>query len=290
MRLVWVVVLTLVASELADVLLREIAGGRPAWWLPGKAALLLALSAAALVVPRDRVIAAYGLVLAVVVAAQALMLQVSSGPWWQTLFPTDAFATLFGGSILLKVIAAVPVAVVLLLVARSPRTAFLAPGDLRAKAERIGWLGIPGGSIAWGRLALISGLLIALGTLLLTLLTVTGFAAPPNLARLGPLLPLIVLLALGNSFTEGVAYRSAVLGPLAGALPKGVVVLASASFFGMAHYYGAPSGPIGVAMSGVLGWFLARAMFETRGFLAPWIVHFLQDVVIFSTIVLLGGY
>jgi hypothetical protein len=26
-----------------------------------------------------------------------------------------------------------------------------------------------------------------------------------------------------------------------------------------------------------------------RGFLAPWIIHFLQDVVIFSTIVLLGG-
>ena len=72
-------------------------------------------------------------------------------------------------------------------------------------------------------------------------------------------------------------------------LPKGAVVMASAAFFGMAHYYGAPSGVIGVVMSGVLGWFLARAMFETRGFLAPWIIHFLQDVVIFSTIVVVGG-
>ncbi len=41
---------------------------------------------------------------------------------------------------------------------------------------------------------------------------------------------------------------------------------------------------------GVLGWFLARATIETRGFLAPWFIHFLQDVVIFSTIVLLGGF
>ena len=28
----------------------------------------------------------------------------------------------------------------------------------------------------------------------------------------------------------------------------------------------------------------------TRGFLAPWFIHFLQDVVIFSTIVLLGAW
>jgi membrane protease YdiL (CAAX protease family) len=289
-RLVWVAALTLVASLLADVVLIETVGSRPAWWLPGKAALLLALAAAALVVARDRVIAAYGLVLAVLMAVQAFERQVSASAWWLERFPTDAFVTQFGGSILLKVIAVVPVAVVLLLVMRSPRAAYLTPGDLRVKAERIGWLGIPGNTIAWGRLALISGFLIAFGTMLLTLLTVTGFALPGNLDRLVPLLPLIVLLALGNSFTEGVVYRSAVLGPLTGELPKGAVVLASAAFFGMAHYYGAPSGPIGVVMSGALGWYMARAMFETRGFLAPWIIHFQQDVVIFSAIVLLGGF
>jgi uncharacterized protein len=41
-------------------------------------------------------------------------------------------------------------------------------------------------------------------------------------------------------------------------------------------------------MSSLLGWFLARSMIESRGFLAPWMIHFLQDVVIFSTILLLG--
>ena len=288
-RLAWVATLTILASLLADVLVRETTGALPTWWLPAKAALLLVLAGFAHVVARDRVIAGYGLVLAVVMAMQAFMLHLGTSPWWLARFPAGTFATAFGGSILLKVIATVPVAVALLLVTRSPRAAFLVSGDLRVKAERIGWLGIPGGRIPWGRLALIAGCLIGFGTLLLTLLTVTGFALPPNLDRLVPLLPLIVVLALANSFTEGVKYRSAVLGPLAGALPKGAVVLASAAFFGMAHYYGAPSGPIGVVMSGVLGWFMARAMFETRGFLAPWIIHFLQDVVIFSTIVLLGG-
>jgi hypothetical protein len=79
-RLVWVAALTLVASLLADVVLIETVGSRPAWWLPGKAALLLALAAAALVVARDRVIAAYGLVLAVLMAVQAFERQVSASP------------------------------------------------------------------------------------------------------------------------------------------------------------------------------------------------------------------
>lgn len=285
-RLAWVVVLTLVASLLPDVVLLETRGALPWWWLPAKAALLSLAPLAA----RDRVIDAYGRVLAVVVLMQLLMVHVGSADWWLALFPRDAFATAFGGSIALKLLTAIPIAAIVLFVTRSAPRAFLAPGDLRVKASRIGWLGIPGDTISWGRLAVLAGLAIALGTLLLTLLTVTGFALPPGLDRLWPLLPLIVVLAAANAFAEGVAYRNAVLGPLAPALPKGAVALVSAGFFGMAHFYGAPSGVIGVVMSGVLGWFLARSMLETRGFVAPWFIHFLQDVVIFSTILLLGGW
>lgn len=285
-RLAWVATLTVVASLLPDVVLLETRGALPWWWLPAKAALLALAPLAA----RDRVIDGFGRVLAVVVLMQLLMVQLGTTDWWLALFPRDAFATAFGGSIALKLLTAIPIAAIVLFVTRSPRAAFLTPGDLRVKASRIGWLGIPGDTISWGRLALLSGFAIAGGTLLLTLLTVTGFALPPGLERLWPLLPLIVVLAAANAFAEGVAYRHAVLGPLAGSLPKGSVALVSAAFFGMAHFYGAPSGVIGVVMSGVLGWFLARSMLETRGFVAPWCIHFLQDVVIFSTIALLGGW
>ena len=285
-RLAWVATLTLIASLLPDVVLLETTGSLPVWWLPAKAALL----SLAPLVARDRVIDAYGRVLAVVVLMQLVMVHLGATEWWTTMFPRDAFATAFGGSIALKLLTAVPIAAIVLFVTRSPRSAFLMPGDLRVKASRIGWLGIPGDTIAWGRLALLAGFAIAAGTLLLTLLTVTGFALPPNLDRLWPLLPLIVVLAAANAFAEGVAYRNAVLGPLAHSLPKGAVALTSGAFFGMAHFYGAPSGVVGVVMSAVLGWFLARSMLETRGFVAPWFIHFLQDVVIFSTIVLLGGW
>jgi membrane protease YdiL (CAAX protease family) len=288
-RVAWAGALTLVASLAPDIVVLEAAGSLPAWWLPAKVALLLAGAGAMHRVARDGPVAAYGLLLAVVVAMQAATLHAGGSAWWRAWFEAGTFTGEIGGTITLELLTAVPIAGALLLVTRSPRAAFLVPGDLRAKAARIGWLGIPEGTIAWGRLAILAGLAIAVGTLLLTLLTVTGFALPPDLDRLWPALPLIVVLALANSFAEGVAYRNAVLGPLAGALPKGAVALLSAAFFGVAHFYGAPSGIVGVIMSGALGWFLARGMYETRGFLAPWIIHFLQDVVIFSTILLLGG-
>jgi membrane protease YdiL (CAAX protease family) len=289
-KLAWVAALTLVASLAPDIVVLETARSLPAWWFPAKAALLLAGALALQLLARERAVAGYGLVLAAVVAMQWVTVQVGGTAWWTTLFPTGTFEGAFGGSIALKLLTLAPVVVVMLLVTGSPRAAYLTPGDLHVKASAIGWLSIRADTIAWGRLAILSGLAIALGTLLLTLLTVTGFALPPNLDRLWPLLPLIVVLALANSFAEGVVYRSAVLGPLAGALPNGTVVLVSAAFFGIAHFYGAPSGVIGVVMSGVLGWFLARATVDTRGFLAAWIIHFLQDVVIFSAIVLLGGF
>jgi membrane protease YdiL (CAAX protease family) len=285
----WVVALTVVASLAPDVVVLETMRSLPTWWLTAKVALLLAAALALRLVGREAALSAYGLVLAVVVAMQLVMVQVGGSAWWVTLFPAGTFATAFGGTIALKLLTVFPIAAVLLLTRRSARDVFLTPGDLRVRASRIGWLGIPADAIGWGRLAVLAGLAIAVGTLMLTMLTVTGFARPPNLDRLWPLLPLIVVLALANSFAEGVVYRNAVLGPLHGVLPTGTVVLVSAAFFGVAHFYGAPSGVIGVAMSTLLGWFLARSMVETRGFVAPWIIHFLQDVVIFSTIVLLGG-
>jgi hypothetical protein len=132
--------------------------------------------------------------------------------------------------------------------------------------------------------------LIAAGTFLLALLTVTGFSIPSTIGRLPSLLPLIVLFSLVNSFSEGVVYRSAVLGPLKEALPKDTIIMVAAAFFGVAHYYGAPGGIIGVLMSGALGWYMCRSMYETRGFVAAWIIHFSQDIVVFSTIAVLGGF
>jgi hypothetical protein len=59
-----------------------------------------------------------------------------------------------------------------------------------------------------------------------------------------------------------------------------------AVLFGMAHYYGVPYGFPGVILSGFLGWILSKAMIETKGFFWAWFIHFCQDILIFSFIIM----
>jgi membrane protease YdiL (CAAX protease family) len=288
--LVQVIALTLIASLLPDILARESVGSLPAWWYPAKLGLL---SAGTLYISwraRDRNVAGFGFLLIVITVLDLLQGLAGASAWWKSIFPPQTFQGQFGGSVLLKLLGIIPVLGVLLLLYGPPREVFLVPGDLSTRASRIGWLGISGGRISWGKLSVISALLISAGTLALTLFTVTGTSLPAALERLPSLLPLIILLALVNSFSEGVLYRSSVLGPLKEALPKEQLLLVAAAFFGIAHYYGAPRGIVGVIMSGVLGWYMCRSMYETRGFLTAWIIHFFQDVVIFSTVAVLGGF
>jgi membrane protease YdiL (CAAX protease family) len=65
-------------------------------------------------------------------------------------------------------------------------------------------------------------------------------------------------------------------------------LLLTSVFFGIAHYFGQPSGLIGVVMAGIAGWIWAKSMVETRG--AAWAVgiHWVQDVVIFCFLALVA--
>ena len=281
-------IITLIASLLPTIIVRELFGGIP-YLVPFTQIVILTGASIYLgFIKKRRRISQYTFILTAIVALQALAAIVQGMPWWRAIFDVNTFTGNFGGSILIKFIFAVPVIALLLLFYKSPEETYLVKGDLSIKAERIGWLGIEENKISWGRLAVISALLISLGTLLLTLFTVTGLSVPDNLGKLPGHFPLIVIFALVNSFSEGIVYRSAVLGPLREVLSKDHAILIAAVFFGLAHYYGAPSGIVGVAMSGLLGWYLCRSMYETKGFVSAWIIHFMQDVVIFSTIVIMG--
>lgn len=131
-------------------------------------------------------------------------------------------------------------------------------------------------------MALVAALLIAMGTFAGVLVTVFDEGSAPQMQHLLPMLPAILLMAALNAFLEGVIYRNAICDPLRGVLPTGTLALFASVFFGVAHYFGAPSGVAGVMLASVLGWFLCRAMVETRGFLLPSGIHFVQDIDIFS--------
>ncbi len=283
-------IFTLIASLLPTIIVREWFGGIP-YWVPFTQIIILTSAGIYLGFFKKRWhLSQYTFILTAIVALQVFAAIIQRMPWWRDIFDVNTFTGSFGGSILIKFIFALPIIALLVFFYKSPEEAYLVKGDLSIKAERIGWLGIEENKITWGRLAIISAFLISLGTLLLTVFTVTGLSVPDNLGELPGYFPLVVLFALVNSFSEGIVYRSAVLGPLRKVLSKDHVILIAAVFFGLAHYYGAPSGIVGVGMSGLLGWYMCRSMYESRGFLPSWIIHFLQDVVIFSTIFLLGGF
>lgn len=208
--------------------------------------------------------------------------------WWQQLYVDIGFFADVAGSVFVKIIGIVPVAAVMLLVMKNPQTCYLSPGILSIRSGSIVWLGIRGGQIRWGRLAVVSGVLIMIGTVLLSMITTTGFFVPAGFDRLIRNLPLILLLAVVNSFCEGLVFRSAVMGPIRDIFSKLFVTLMPACFFGIAHYQGIPGGFLGAALSGLLGYYMSLSMYETRGFLSGWIIHVMQDIAVFSTLALMG--
>ena len=288
-QFVVVIVLTLIASMLPEIVSRELAGmdpvGLPFFRL---AAMLLAGILSHFL--KHSMVAKYTVVLGVIISTEILTKLVFSSLFWQEAFDRSKFVGSFGGSILLKFIGILPVVGILLALFKSPQAVYLVKGDLSIKADGVKLLGIKHNSISWGKLAIISAALISLGTLLLTVATVTGTSSILNTGKLVKYFPYVIIFALINSMCEGIVFRSAILGSLENVLPKKQVIWVAAMIFGIGHFYGAPSGILGVVMSVLLGWYMSRSMAETKGFVASWIIHFMQDVVIFSTILLLGNY
>jgi len=284
------VVLILIASIAIDIILQQTIGYVPAELARIKILVLACIYFISFFSQKLRPLSGFLLILLAILTINMLTGFIQTTSFWKSTFNTASFAGNFGSSILLKIIGILPILAVLFLIFRSRSEFYLCIGDLKQKACRINWLGIKENQITWGKLAIISGLLISLGTILLTIITVTNVSEIKGLGNWLSYLPLILVLALANSFCEGLIFRSAIMATLKDELPKNQIVLIAALFFGISHYYGAPGGPLGVIMSGLLGWYMCRSMYETKGFVSSWMIHAMQDVVIFSTIFLLGNF
>lgn len=198
---------------------------------------------------------------------------------WQQWFGSGFTNHMLGSQVLRVGVAAVMIAALLGLRYR-PRDFFLAKGDLNATAAPVRWLGIDK-PMRWRRLGSISALCISGG--MLVFLVIGGRPSLGSVARTLPFLPMVLVLAAMNAFAEEVSFRGTLLAPLLrNGMSQSQAVLLTAAFFGIGHYYGVPYGVVGVIMAGLLGWYLGKCMAETKGFVWPWFIHFLQDVLIFS--------
>ncbi len=181
---------------------------------------------------------------------------------------------------LLKIGVAVLTIVALLLVMRRRRDAFLVKGRLDAKAEPIRWLGLKD-PVSWRVFGPIVAVVAA--AIMFVVLAVTSQPSMSTLARALPLLPAALLFSATNAFSEEVSYRASLLAPLHEVVGKGHAMALTAVFFGLAHYAGGvPLATLPtILMTGFLGWLMGKSMLETKGFLWPWLIHFVSDIPVF---------
>jgi len=159
------------------------------------------------------------------------------------------------------------------------RDLFLRQGDLAAPAQPISFLW-PRKPIPWTVFGPV--LLVVFGIVLPLFLYFTVHPAFSAGARILHFSPWILGVAALNAANEEFQFRNVLLAHLRNIVTPGEAALLTAVLFGLGHYYGQPSGPIGVLMAGFAGWIWAKSMIETRGSAWAFLIHMVQDIVIFS--------
>jgi membrane protease YdiL (CAAX protease family) len=159
------------------------------------------------------------------------------------------------------------------------RDLFLTPGNLTAPAHPIPFLGLRK-PVPWTWFGL--GLLLVFA---LALVPFLYFTVHPNFAASGRILrffPWMIAVSALNAASEEYQFRNVLLAHLRNVFPSAEAALLTAAYFGLRHYYGQPSGTLGVLMAGFAGWIWARSMIETRGYFWAFATHTVQDIIIFA--------
>ncbi len=158
-------------------------------------------------------------------------------------------------------------------------------GDISAPSEPVKWLGIKP-SDTWKTVGINFAVIVSLITgIFIYLNVIRGQSIANEHVRY---LPFVLVLAVMNSFTEESITRLSLATALYGLVPVSVIHIGSALLFGIPHYFGVPGGILGALMAGFLGWLLSKSIVETRGMFWAWLIHFLQDVIIFFGLFLLA--
>jgi len=272
----------LLVSDLPDIIINYVTGQVPSWLLGTKVVCLVLFLGICFLWKSLSLLRPYAIVMVVFYAALTSSECVKSSSWWAGLISDEvnpSFTLIYLKPFLRDIVVTLIVITALWFVKRQRSKFFLVKGQLYAPIEPIPWLGIRRGE-TWGIFgwifAIVASFLVAVPTLLAIR------PSPNEFLRVVPLLPSILLFAAINAFNEEIYFRATLLSTLPQAVGKNNALLINVAFFGLAHFlYGSPPGVTGFMMTGFLAFLLGKSMLETKGFLWPWFIHFLPDVVVF---------
>ena len=198
-------------------------------------------------------------------------------------FQSDYLNIIFKHQFFALIIAIILVWLILKL--NSESKVFLSMGKFNMLAEKEKWLGINGNS-SWRRNGFQLLLFVSIPTFIFMFLAVKYTNNIGNFKW--SFVPLIVLFSLSNSMTEELIFRFGIVGGFFDHFPKSTIVLISAILFGLPHFFGWPSGFVGVCMAGLLGYILCKSTIETKGLGIAFGIHFLQDIIIFTALFMMN--
>ena len=276
----------LLTSSLAVIIWREFALGEPGWWPSVHAVGLVVIFALTFARADLRPLRGFVLVLLVLFLLGfgggwnwgLIPLVRLSQPWldWTSRVP---WAISSMAVHLLRLTPALAILIVLLLLGRRRGDLFLVKGDIGAPVEPSRLLGMKKPE-PWTRIGSIFAAIFCVGMLCFLLFSVRPTFE--ELLKALPLIPIAVVIAAVNAFNEEFILRAAPLSELSPVVGKRQALMVTTFLFGVGHFYGVPNGLIGVLLAGFLGWFLGKSLLETGGFFWAWLIHFLQDVIIFT--------
>ncbi len=162
---------------------------------------------------------------------------------------------------------------------------FFRLGNVNAQISKIAWLGVTGNE-TWLEIATSIGLFITLGTAIFMFFQLKKAGVDYRYFVFSLLWA--IPFSMTNAFSEEAIFRLGIVSPLYGIFSVSIIILISGIVFGGPHYFGMPSGVVGALMAGFLGWLLALSLLETHGLFLAWALHFVQDVVIITSMILMS--
>ena len=276
-----------IGSTLPDVVWQE-SGHRASVWFPVlESSLILLAAAVAIWSPSLRKLARFLIAIAILnftwdylsptLVALPAVHAITDNTSWGARWLLERTFTLSGAAL---------VSLTLIGSGITRRDLFLCKGNPAAPVQLSTFLGLRK-PVPWTWLG--PALIVVFALALAPYLYLTVF---PNFSGTGRILrtfPWILAIATLNAASEEFQFRSVLLAHLGGVFSPAENVLLTAAFFGMGHYYGQPSGSLGVLMAGFAGWIWARSMIDTRGGVWAFSIHMAQDVVILTFLVVGAG-
>lgn len=277
----------LVVSDLADIIMSWLEIPVPGWMFWVKAGFMALFLGLTFLWRSVRALWQYALVLLVLFLMLGLNSLVRGTDFFKENFNHDgvSYFTGYAAVMTLDLLVALSIIALLWLMKRDRKAFFLVRGEMDAPIEPVRWLGIKPGE-SWKVFGWIFTGVAAVAVFVPSIIGISPTWG--NVSRALPLVPAAVLFAAVNAFTEEIYFRASLLSTLHSVVGKTHTLLITIVFFGLSHWlYGSPPGLIGFLMTGFLAWILGKSMLETRGFLWPWIIHFVPDAVIFTSYALL---